>query len=260
MNRVLTISDSHNKWWIIQRIMENVEHTSMCFLGDWIDDFNEQLIDVEKSAELMVKLSCSTNNTLIQGNHDNAVMYPSRFTACSGWTMGKQKLVAPILKGHIHKFRTHAFVDGWILSHAGFSPYLVGIGTQSEIMAEIDAQSAQALQCMRSGVFHPFLSVSRYRGGNHLFGGPFWQDWNELKPLRTSNGGYCSQLTGHTPAALPRVIEHSDGSKTVCLDTHMKHFAVIEDGELTIHDTPASWLKRPAAKGPRTRLRLGSKP
>ncbi len=247
MSTTLIIPDLHNKWWIAKRVVESIPHDQCCYLGDYWDDFVETEQDVDQMASLISAQADDEKVLLLVGNHDNPYIYHSRHTdyGC-GWTQEKHDIINRRLAGKWDKLKFFTVVDDWLLSHAGFHPGIVGPDA-AEALAYIDVEQHALRTALEAGTWHNWLSVSRFRGGLHPFGGPFWQDFREMRVIAGLN-----QCVGHTPMG-PVSIDKG-GAKTVLLDSHARHYGLLNNGDLTIHAVPAAWLKSPEAKGPVRKL------
>lgn len=248
--KCLVIPDIHQKWEIAQRIIESVEHDILVCLGDYFDDFVETPDRVRRTAEWLAKTIEQDNNILLAGNHCLSYAFPpTQYTQCSGYTPEKRFIINSIMTGpgynHWKNLKFFTAEQGWIISHAGFHPALVGNNYSNDplgTIAEMQAAADSLRIALEAGTNHPWLAVSRYRGGYDYYGGPFWLDAREFP--RGGTGG-MKQLAGHTPGSSVRKIELPDGTLSgVIIDTHLKNYCLIEDGQLRIRKTPVAWLHR----------------
>ena len=76
---------------------------------------------------------------------------------------------------------------------------------------------------------HPLLRAGWVRGGDQAKGGCTWLDWDE--EFEDIPG--VPQIVGHTIGKEPRW-----KGASLCLDTQLRHYAVIEDGKVTVKETP----------------------
>lgn len=209
--------------------MESVTHDKCTLLGDYFDDFDDTLEMNIACAEWLNGLP-NYNVDLLYGNHDLGYRYTSQ--RCSGWTVQKAWVIARAMNAETFERMKVFHRDGdYLLSHAGFHPEL--------LKYDIDSQQPQFFDYMNRAEsmpdakpIHQWLNVSRMRGGLDLFGGPFWQDWHEAIDTPRQK-----QIFGHTPASSVRHSKH-----LCCLDTHLRNYAVLEDGELMIHKTPVGFF------------------
>jgi hypothetical protein len=70
---------------------------------------------------------------------------------------------------------------------------------------------------------HAFMAGVE-RGGPARYGGILWCDWNAFEPIKD-----LPQIVGHTPG---REVRYKGNS--ICLDTHLHHYGLLENGELTV--------------------------
>src|ERR1019366_7343651 len=86
----------------------------------------------------------------------------------------------------------------------------------------IDRACADAWTCLNRGEPHFLLGRGVSRSGDQRIGGINWMDWEELIPIPGLN-----QLVGHTPAQSVRH-KKTPTSRNICLDTHLRHYAVFD--------------------------------
>ena len=232
----LVIPDVHNKHVIAQRIIESAPHDQITFLGDYFDDFGDKPDDVRATAHWLKKIT----GKKIMGNHDLSYRWwTNQSLACSGHTGAKRLAINDVLdKQDWDAMVAYVVVDGWLLSHAGFQPQLLPM-LDGQINETTLAETwEKCVASLHNGMRHPWAKVSRYRGGIDAVSGPFWCDWREFMP--TEN---VKQMFGHTPDTLPRY-ERGYKTETYCIDTHLHHYAIIEDGAVTVHTTPPKFFKK----------------
>lgn len=240
--RELVIPDIHTKHRVAQRLLESSQYDLATLLGDYFDDFGDTPEDNYATAQWLTSLPDRV--TLLMGNHDIHYRYPDQ--ACSGFTVEKAKAITDAMdKKTWDRMRVFHRVDDWLLSHAGFHPSLLkDADLEAQQIAFFDHMNSDRGWKMSKDMHasHPWLAVSYIRGGNQQIGGPFWQDWRQAK-IATN----VKQLFGHTPHFAPR--EHladnaaTDTGRIHCIDTHLQHYAIIEDGNLTIYKTPLEYFK-----------------
>jgi hypothetical protein len=209
--------------------MESVAHDRCTLLGDYFDDFYDSPEENVRCTEWLNGLPEIVD--MLIGNHDLHYRYTSQ--RCSGWTIQKAWAIAHALnKSTWDRMRVFHRDGDYLLSHAGFHPQL--------LKDDIDRQQPQFLEYMQyvesknATPRHDWLNIPRIRGGFNDFGGPFWQDWREAPDTPGQK-----QIFGHTPAASVRHRKH-----LTCLDTHMRNYAVIEDGQLlSVRKTPEKFFK-----------------
>jgi hypothetical protein len=235
-------------------------------LGDWFDDFNDTVEDNANTAKFILQLYKDFGDKFIWllGNHDLPYVYPevSNIYWCIGNTAEKAKAITKIFTRSLNKSLlklAHVIktkkLKPIVLSHAGVhivqfkqSLYTAGIPdiTADEILSRCD----RALLNCQLGTPDGFLSAGPARYGYAPIGGITWLDWNmEFAPVKG-----ISQIVGHTPNLRPMM---TDGEKdteaigelenktkhvlkankcyNINLDTHLNHYAVLDNNELTIY-------------------------
>lgn len=221
--RTLVISDVHEQIDIVQRIKSqagSVDHT--VYLGDFLDSFYDG--GLTDTAEFIVSEAQNPNTTILYGNHDLPYVFPSVFgLKCSGHDPLKLIPLKEALVVARQHFKFVAFIDGWVLTHAGFSKYMA----DKYLNDDLDAHLLKVYRTLAEGSLPELLRVGMSRGGNYKTGGITWLDWEEeFEPVPG-----VKQIVGHTRGKKPRW-----NGDNLCLDTNLKHYAIIEDGVVTTHD------------------------
>jgi len=202
--RILIFPDLHEPPEpVLSEIEDIIAHESpdrVVFLGDYFDRFGDTPDDVARTAKWLKTSLADPRRTHLIGNHDVSYLWPSPATVCPGWEWPKQKEFSKTMGRTEGSFAFHAWVDGWLLTHAGLSATWLPAGLRA---GEIDGWlTEQALTARESFVAHQthwFLSVGLNRGGRHPAGGILWCDHDELRRIQG-----VRQIYGHTPADLPR--------------------------------------------------------
>lgn len=209
------ISDIHENIWGLEKILKqagNVDH--YVFTGDWVDRHHNQLGNLEATMQWLKDHKDDEDKTFLLGNHDlNYLRIHKPWAKCSGYSWQKESQIDPLL---FRNFKLTTEVEGWTLSHAGFYDAKF-----------IDKRCEQALTALWRGEFHPLLGAGWARGGDQALGGCLWMDWNyEFQPV---DG--LKQIVGHTVGKEPRW-----KGDNLCLDTQLKHYAIIEDGAVKTYE------------------------
>lgn len=219
--RTLIIPDVHHRIKIAQSIIDSEKADKVVHLGDHQDNFHDTPDHAIATAHWTLS-RLEAGDTILLGNHDLQYAFPHPMHGCSGWTRDKAQFVTPMLHPIRSKFRLWDQVDGWTLSHAGFSSAsLPWINRQDEL-----------LDLLMSGDTHWVIGGSgKIRGGIHKHPGVLWQDWtHEFKPVPN-----LKQIVGHTALPFPKQL-----GDNWCIDTHLQHYGIIEDGKFTVHEAPKS--------------------
>ncbi len=243
--RWLIIPDIHDKIRRAYRIIEREPHDILLLLGDYFDDFNTGVTDAADTAHQVKKWLNEPNTICLLGNHDMAYGWghQNRRLLCPGYDAPKWITINSIITTRDWQaFKLHAWMEDadrpWLLTHAGFHLSWLA-DTQPELYrAGIDKLCADAWASLVRGEQHFLLGRGASRSGDQGIGGLNWMDWSEFIPIPGIN-----QLVGHTPAKPVRYMETSS-SRNVCLDTHLHHYAVFQDGRLDVKrwDTPPCCL------------------
>lgn len=228
----LIVPDIHNRTAAADRILA-IEHADeVYFLGDYLDDFHDTPAHAKSTAEWM-RRQIEAGHRLLWGNHDLPYAYLPEIHGCPGYTPAKAHAVRAVLgREHWERLRLWYVLPDeprpWILSHAGIEQAWLPVGVDPvSFLPELEAE---ALERLHQGASHPlFFYCSPARGGHDPYSGPLWMDWGDFRPI-----GGLNQIVGHTPMRNPDQYSRED-SINWCIDTHLQHYAVLEDGELSIH-------------------------
>jgi hypothetical protein len=240
--KTLIIPDVHTKAVIADTLRWKEKPDATVFLGDLWDDWNDGPGEARRVAEWVADLMADPSVTLLVGNHDLPYLFPEtrRWSLCSGYTQEKAKAIAEVLPPEAHwRWKLATTVEGWLLTHAGLSARL---GVDPAALAGVE-------KMLHEGVFvhdAPMALGAGYsRGGPQPCGGVLWCDWrDEFRPLAG-----VKQIMGHTPRRRPegrwvgqdRPVEvmtndnYGDGF-SINLDTHLRHYALIEEGRVEVKD------------------------
>ena len=224
----LIIPDLHHHTANADRWLESQQFDRVIFLGDYFDDFGDNVNDARRTARWLLRQMQQPNRVFLLGNHDAAYLFPE-FAAlyCPGFTKPKARGIHEILHPTDWlRFQLAIVENGWLISHAGFHPsWLMGT-----TLDDIPAMGARALRRARRGVFDPLLGMGADRFGLQPVGGPLWMDWSSLVPITGIH-----QIVGHTPGSAVREKITSE-SRNYCLDVRNGEAAAIigDQGEITV--------------------------
>lgn len=225
----LVIPDVHQKAQIANDLRSKHPGMPAIFLGDYFDDFHDSVYDMEKTCRWLKQAFENDDDEFILGNHCFAYLSYElgvRWGFCTGWRVDKQHVFHEYFPEDtlLNRGSWLSHCQGWLISHAGLSNDLYRSFRKRKTIGEIVQWVADAEAALRAGLQHPAFLAGVDRGGLQKFGGILWCDWQELKPIPS-----VRQLVGHTPAAEVRFRRND-----VCLDTHLRHYGVLEDGKLSI--------------------------
>ncbi len=225
----LIIPDVHHKLQLVEKVRTNHLGTPAIFLGDYFDDFEDTVDDMKATCRWLKKVLENSDDEFLLGNHCFAyVSYELglRWGFCTGWRADKQQVFHEYFSKDTLLDRGSWLTrcQGWLISHAGLSNDLYRSFRKRRTIDEIVQWVADAEAALRAGVQHPAFLAGVDRGGSQKSGGILWCDWERFKPIPG-----IRQVVGHTPGAEVRFRKND-----VCLDTHLRHYGLLEDGKLTI--------------------------
>jgi len=223
--RLLIIPDLHHHIENAEYWLRTQKYDRVLFLGDYFDDFEDNVNDARKTASWLRQRIEHTDDIFLLGNHDAAYMFPDdpRFY-CPGFTRAKAKGISEILFAkHWQRFELVHAEGNWLFSHAGYHPSWVEGLSVPHIVARAEALMRKA----RRHVIDPIFGVGLDRGGaGPYFGGPLWLDWNNLAPIAGIN-----QVVGHTQSDDVRS-KITRESRNYCLDVgNGRAAAILFEGE-----------------------------
>jgi hypothetical protein len=209
-------------------------------LADCFDDFTTDVREAVVTANWLLSTLKNPDITCLWGNHDLHYLWLWPWLRCSGYSPEKQQAI--LLTG-IESLRTrlrfHTWVDGWLITHAGLDSRLLpktlrrkGVALNPSFSEWLPQEEQRCFDCLQFGLRHPWLQAGRDRGGSASVGGLVWSDVRSFQLIPGIN-----QLFGHTPGYDIREIAGRQ-SRNVCVDTNLRHYAIIENGDLTIKNAP----------------------
>ncbi len=227
--RTLIIPDLHHHVENAERWLSTQQYDRVIFLGDYFDDFGDNVSDARKTAAWLRQRIETTQDVFLLGNHDAPYIYPENPQLyCPGFTKPKAAGIREILSPmHWKRLQLATLEQGWLISHAGFHPDWIRGVPLSELSTFCDTSMRRAAR----GVPDPLFGAGRDRYGSQSVGGPLWLDWASLVPLPGIN-----QVVGHTPGSTVREKITPD-SKNYCLDVRNGcAAAILSDGQIQILD------------------------
>lgn len=227
----LIISDIHNRWDVAKRIVDKIKDADkIIFLGDLLDNRNENKDDVIKTCEWLAEMLDDPRFIWCVGNHDIWYIYPiAGYLACSGNTAEKGKIFREILGNKRFLGRLYYNDDYFLYSHAGLHSFFVP--PQGFSYEWLDRKCKEAIEDTKAGIPHPFLLAGADRGGRQKVGGITWCDFDAFIPIKGVN-----QIVGHSRGYFPNQ-KLDENSVNWCLDTNNFHYGQVDDGKLIVRDT-----------------------
>lgn len=222
--RTLIIADIHNHTKWADKLLSEVKHDKVIFLGDYFDNFGDTPNDARETALWLKNQLKNPRNNFIIGNHDLPYKHNgSPLVDCPGYSYDKLNAIKPILNKHDwSKFKFFIVEQDYWLSHAGISSKLFNDnGTISPHI--VINRLKEADNKLSHGISAPEIC---HQGYSIVWVRPPWLDI--IPKVR--------QIFGHTPMDSP-YIKSEFGGFNVCLDTFGKFYGLIEDGRFYIGET-----------------------
>lgn len=214
----LIIPDVHEDVEALTKIKEEyVDHVDrVVCLGDWWDTFGEH--NAKAMCGFILRYISDKRFTWLLGNHDCGYFFKHPYFQCSGYKKDTQELVDKLLPIDVRRqFKLWTEVGPFTVSHAGFHDYTLRYKTPEEHEIALDAAF--------SGGFHSLFMPGSVRGGLGI-GGVTWQDWT----YEFADIPKLPQIVGHTR----RDGEVRRKGKSWCIDSGLRHVAVVSDGDVEI--------------------------
>jgi hypothetical protein len=228
----LLIPDIHHKFGVVNNIRTAHPETPAIFLGDYFDDFDDSVEDMRTTCDWLKAAVENTDDVFLLGNHCFAYLSYElgvRWGFCSGWTPVKQQVFREYFPGDtlLRHCRWILRCQDWLISHAGLSNELYRSFSKRRTEEEIFHWVHDAENALTAGVAHAAFLAGTDRGGPQRVGGILWCDWERFRLIPG-----IRQIVGHTPADNVRYKKES-----VCLDTHLRHYGLLENGNLVVLPT-----------------------
>jgi predicted phosphodiesterase len=233
--KTLVISDIHDKFAIIERILSYIEneYNEIVFLGDYFDSWPDENLNTELTANWLKQSLNESNRVMLWGNHDmHYKFYKNHYIQGSGYSRNKEGKINSIIKAEDwHKLKFIHENQGFVFSHAGIGINLLHPIRGYDLKYLLDNCREDYYNALNEGDDSIVLGIGKGRGGRHLKGGLTWLDWNtEFEPIEG-----LKQIVGHTSAGY---IREKKGNYCVdCLqkeDQNVYYFLEIDEGKPNI--------------------------
>jgi len=262
--KVLVIPDVHNKVHLVEGIFKKETSADRAiFLGDIFDDYDDNPDIVKGVAKWVKRYLADSRVTFLWGNHDVSYAFPNGTTKFYGYTEQKFRAIREILsEDHFAQWKFFWACQGFLLTHAGLHPdFLPPFWREQDVTMDKVKKflHVESEKCLREisdpQGYHWFFLIGdarcRFKRGAKA-GGILWCDARE----EFESVPNLSQVFGHTIRKFPEIIFGDTNLGRIChpevlkmtigyenhcnvaLDCHLKYYGIIEDGVLTLHETP----------------------
>lgn len=201
--KTLIIPDIHLKIDLADKIIKNVDHDEVIFLGDLFDDFNDTPEMIQNACDWLVEFVNNPNHTMILGNHDMHYAFTNKSFQCSGYEQWKYFIIHDNLshKKVWDKIKHYHILDNkWLLTHAGLHKHLLPSNI-ANLYPDRESFLKEVSKYLDKSIIDGFrnegwiFEAGTSRGGFQRFGGITWCDHNQdMYPILGLN-----QIYGHTP-------------------------------------------------------------
>lgn len=231
--KTLVIPDLHHRIEWIEAAVADERPDRVVFLGDGPDApgrAGRGYSAVDRLATFMAHWLGRPDAVWLIGNHEAHYIFSHPDIIGSGYKRWRKRRYDLALgAGWGRRMKFAHWEQGWLLSHAGF---------RSGLMHPIHGLAPEWLEAYQREVFEqslhtvtPWISIGDGRSHRRTgaLGGVTWLDWaSEFEPIAGIN-----QIVGHSWDDEPRWKNTAD-STNLCLDTGCRHYALIENGALTV--------------------------
>lgn len=261
--RTLVITDIHLSFIRAQTVIDSVPHDKLVLTGDYFDAYGATVTQTENTA-IWLKENILHNPKCVAllGNHDTTYVFNNMNFACSGYSPSYQEVINKVFNDDDRsRFGVYHIDQGFAFSHAGLTNPLwkqlsekfaknEGETTLSFFDDIMSLCAKDAIRNAKEGKNALLFSAGWDRGGLNKDGGINWVDWDNFSPINGVN-----QIVGHSIRRVPQILVQYKGggyikqdvteyyknkssketlSISYDLDTHLNHYAVIEDGVVDI--------------------------
>lgn len=234
----LIVPDVHEQVRRLKAILRQFEEAVdyVVFLGDFMDTFLGLTPETEETILWLRDNLQNRKYRFCVGNHDMSYRFPKEQIICSGYDRAKQRLTDEHLtRDHWKQMKLHHWISDsgsseWLLSHAGLHPSLLHpvLGLDKKWLIGREKEAFYNLT-FDIGLLDPFFRAGTSRGGWAKVGGMTWLDFGrEFRPIEGTN-----QIVGHSNGLTIRE-NNTPNSRNYCIDTHLRHVALIEDGQVQV--------------------------
>ena len=243
--KLLLIPDIHQNHHTAQCVIdkEKGNYDRILFLGDFFDNWHDTPKDAELTAQwLKEEIFPRKNVTILTGNHDVSyrTFHATDQCVCSGFTREKHEAIHSVFSpSDWTRFKYFEIIDSVLYSHAGLHPSFLPFPVNDEETLEcfLNKEIYRFHKWIQECIEHrgyPMSDIPKIfeagssRGGRQDYGGILWCDSGEFMSI-----GFIKQIFGHTFSDQPSFYMSGD----LCIDTALKHYAIVKDGKIKIKKT-----------------------
>jgi hypothetical protein len=268
--KTLIFPDIHTSIKVVDEILPQIKneigYNKVIYLGDVFDQFHDTPTIAREVAIWYKEKLEDPKNVFVEGNHDTIYRYPKNARIrCSGWDHYKSVAINDVLnQSDWNKVKLYHVDQNIMFSHAGvskgFLDYIVNLGksdsfeyTLQNVCDKLDQWNEEAVGFLKMNYSHFLYEADYTRGGNSEWAGPVWCDASRFVPTP-----HFTQVFAHSPHKHPEfkfnskhgpigVSVHSNAlwhdadnkfaaNFGLCLDTHLRNFAILDNGTLSIYE------------------------
>jgi hypothetical protein len=220
----IVVGDLHGKLEFTKEVLNKFSNDRIIFVGDYLDSFEHPTETHIELLELLLERCDGDQVQCLLGNHELSYLMPYTLS-CSGYRYDMQAYfdADPSLpKEMVTKFKTYAWEQGWLITHAGVSADWLPVDP------EFLPNCLDVPPCTER-----LYDIGYARGGRDKVGGPFWCDYYmEFKPIAG-----VKQIFGHTGShpfeGRKGIVNKGDNYNIDCLD-HCNQVLKLKNGEVYI--------------------------
>lgn len=192
-NNTIVVGDLHGEEVILNFIKYKYKNDKIICVGDYVDDFINNIISQSGTIESALKLAQKyKEDVYLLGNHDIHYVFSNfQHLRCSGFSTTMNAILIPKIID-IRKNFKYFYYDSKnriLITHAGLTKKLWDSYNLNFDNLE------RTLTRWTEDLYSPFFFIGERRGGRAVVGGPLWCDWNsEFEPIPD-----LIQIVGHTP-------------------------------------------------------------
>ena len=232
--KILVIPDVHYKFGEVRRILsKEYDYDRVVFLGDFFDFWGDNEEDTQRCCfafqNLFLELEEKKKKfNILWGNHDLSYAwgYRNEYSICPGWNHRKSEASRQCMsQKDWNRFQWYLFIDDDILlTHAGLTNEFLKDGlNNNDIESLLRLEARKAERSLLKNKFHWFY------GSIDNIGGILWNRPNMHK-FKFSKIKGLRQIFGHTYQGIFSWCE----DENYCIDTALKHYALINNGNIEI--------------------------